>query len=546
MAELTTSTQLLSPLHASAAMRSILSDRARVQRMLDFEAALASALASVGVITTLGATEIAKACNAERFDLEKLAEAAIPAGNIAIPVIEMLTEHVATRSIAAAGCVHWGATSQDVIDTALALELRAAIDALLVDLDRAINGFTGLAGRHRRTLGAARTMLVQALPVPFGYKLAAYAGALARSRDRLWRLRNEALVLQLGGAAGTLAALGDFGLTVAERVSEMLDLPLPDAPWHSHRDRLAEVAAGLGILAGTCGKIARDVALMMQTEVGEAYEPEMPGRGGSSTLPQKRNPVAAAAALSAAAMAPNLVATLFASQVQEHERSVGGLQTEWVTYPALALITSGALGAIAEIAEGLEVDVDRVRANLDAGGGQIMAEAVSFALAPKVGKSKAHKLIQSLSQRAAREGRTLKDVVMADDRVKAHLTRGEIGQLFLPSTYQGSAQVFIDRLIASTRGEEYVRPEGYETPPSQQFEPEPEGPEAETAEGPAPEFNPEDFAEAQASAEDVPPAVAERPAEGTIENEIGGALMEFLSKADVEDARRRRPTRRKR
>ena len=202
--------------------------------------------------------------------------------------------------------------------------------------------------------------------MPFGLKLAGYAAALARSRERLRGCASEALVLQFGGAAGTLAALGERGFDVAERLAALLDLPLPDAPWHSHRDRLAEVAAAFAILAGTCGKIARDVALMMQTEVGEAFEPAAPGRGGSSTLPHKRNPIAAAAALAGRdASRRNLAATILAAQVQEHERALGGWQTEWTTFPALALVTSGALAAVVEIAEGLEIDVERMRANLD-------------------------------------------------------------------------------------------------------------------------------------------------------------------------------------
>ena len=233
-----------------------------------------------------------------------------------------------------------------------------------------------------------------ALPMPFGLKLAGYAAALARSRERLHRLRGEALVLQFGGAAGTLAALDDRGLEVAERLAALLDLPLPEAPWHSHRDRLAEVASALAILTGTCGKIARDVSLLMQTEVAEAFEPAAPGRGGSSTMPHKRNPTAAAAALAAATIAPNLLATILAAQVQEHERALGGWQAEWPTFPALALVTSGALAAIVDIALGLEVDSERMRVNLAQTRGLVMAEAVSFALAAKLGKHEAHRIVE--------------------------------------------------------------------------------------------------------------------------------------------------------
>ncbi len=376
--------QLTTPLYASAAMRAIMNDRARLQRMLDFESALARAEAAVGVISATGALAIDAACHASHYDIAALVEARAPSGNIAIAVVNALTQQVASRDKKAASFVHWGATSQDVIDTALVLELRAAIDALVSDLDVAIKGFTALAGRHRSTLAVARTLMQHALPMPFGLKLASYAAALAQSRDRLVRLRREALALQFGGAAGTLAALGEHGFAVSERLAALLDLPLPDAPWHTHRDRLAEVAACFGILAGTCGKIARDVTLMMQTEVGEAFEPGAPGRGGSSTMPHKRNPVGAAAALSAAAVAPNLLVTLLAAQVQEHERALGGWHADWMTFPALALVTSGALSAIVEIAQGLEIDVERLRANLDMTGGQIMSEAVSFALAEKI------------------------------------------------------------------------------------------------------------------------------------------------------------------
>ena len=300
----------------------------------------------------------------------------------------------------AARYVHWGATSQDVIDTAAMLGLRAGIDALLADTDRAIAGFARLARQHRNTAVVARTWLQHALPMPFGLKLAEYAAALHRSQTRLRRLRSETLALQFGGAAGTLAALGDKGLQVAERLAQELKLPLPEAPWHTHRDRIAEAASVLAILAGTCGKIARDVSLMMQTDVGEAFEPSGEGRGGSSTMPHKRNPVAAATALAAATMAPNLAATIFAAQVQDHERSAGPWHAEWPTLPTLLLVTSGALAAIVDIAEGLEVDAARMRANLDATDGLIMAEAVTFALAEKIGKSDAHHLIEAASKKA--------------------------------------------------------------------------------------------------------------------------------------------------
>ncbi len=440
---------LLAPMLSSAAMRTVCDDATTLQHMLDFEAALARAEAATGVIPRAAVDAIAKAGNAESFDMADLAEAATRSGNLAIPLVKALTSAVAKSNPEAARYVHWGATSQDVIDTAVMLTLRAGIDVLLVDLDRAIAGFAALARKHRNTAVVARTWLQHALPMPFGLKLAEYAAALHRSKLRLARLREETLALQFGGAAGTLAALGDKGLEVSEALARELKLPLPEAPWHTHRDRIAEAASVFAIIAGTCGKIARDVSLMMQTDVGEAFEPAGEGRGGSSTMPHKRNPVAAASALGAATMAPNLAATIFAAQVQDHERSAGPWHAEWPTLPALMLVTSGALAAIVDLAEGLEVDGARMRENLNATHGLIMAEAVTFALAEKIGKSDAHHLIEAASKKALADKKHLRDVLTSNSKVTDHLDAKQIAGLFEPMAYQGASQALIDRLLAS-------------------------------------------------------------------------------------------------
>jgi len=443
---------LLAPMLSSAAMRAVCDDAACLQNMLNFEAALARAEAATGVIPQSAAGPIAAACRAESFDLAALADASTRSGNLAIPLVKALTSNVAQQNADAARYVHWGATSQDVIDTATMLTLRAAIEILLGDIDRAVAGFAKLARQHRDTAVVARTWLQHALPMPFGLKLAEYAAALHRSRKRLRRLRTEALALQFGGAAGTLAALGDKGLAVAERLAQELRLPLPDAPWHTHRDRIAEAASVFAIIAGTCGKIARDVSLMMQTDVGEAFEPSGEGRGSSSTMPHKRNPVAAASALGAATMAPNLAATILAAQVQDHERSAGPWHAEWPTLPTLLLVTSGALAAIVDIAEGLEVDTARMRANLDATGGLIMAEAVTMALAKKIGKSDAHHLIEAASKKAVADKKHLREVLISDPQIVAQLSADKITELFEPMAYQGASQALIDRLLASLDG----------------------------------------------------------------------------------------------
>ena len=444
-----TQSSLLTPLMSSATMRAVLDDRTRLQHMLNVETALARAEAALGVVPVSCVDPIAEAAHAERYDIEALGREAVEAGSVVGPLVKALTAEVAKTDPKAAGYVHWGATSQDIADTALVLELRTAVDALIEDLNRAIDGFAALTGKHRRTVSVARTLQQHAVPMPFGLKLAGYTAALARSRERLRRLRREALVLQFGGAAGTLAALGDRGIAVSERLAALLDLPLPDSPWHTHRDRLAELASAFAILTGTCGKIARDVSLLMQTDVAEAFEPAAAGRGGSTTMPHKRNPTAAARALAAAAMAPNLAATIVAAEVQEHERALGGWQAEWSTFPALALVTSGALSAIVEIAQGMDVDTERMRTNLGLTRGMIMSEAVTFALAGKLGKEEARRIVDDAVRKALASKRNLQDVIGEDERVKAVFSVPELSKLFDPMLYQGVAQTFIDRIVGS-------------------------------------------------------------------------------------------------
>ena len=440
---------LLTPLISSAAMRAVVDDRAHLQRMLDFEAALARAEAAVAVVPASCVDLIAAACNAERYDLAALGEAAARAGNLASPLVAALTDEVAKTDAEAARFVHWGAAAQDLIDSALMLELRAGIDVLITDLNTAIDGFTAIAGRHRRTAAVARTSLQHTLPMPFGLKLAGYAAALARSRERLRRLRKEALVLQFGGAAGTLASLGENGLAVTDRLAALLDLPAPDAPWHAHSDRLAEIASAFAILTGTCGKIARDVALLMQTEVGEAHEPPRTHTGEAAGLPHKRSPNTAAVGIAAATIAPNLLATIIAGQVQEHERGLGGWQAQWHAIPALLLVTSGALAAVAELAQGLETDADRMRSNLDVAQGLIMVEAVTMALGAKPGPHQAKLIVEEASKQAISSKRHLNSILAEDPRVTAHMTPGELARLFELMGYQGVAQTYIDRLISS-------------------------------------------------------------------------------------------------
>jgi 3-carboxy-cis,cis-muconate cycloisomerase len=440
---------LLGPLFASAKMRASLSDTAMLQHMLDVEAALARAEAANGVIPKSAAASIAAACQARRLDIAALGVAAGQAGNVAIPLVKALTAEVAKRDRNAARFVHWGATSQDIIDTATVLALREACAFLERDLARAAKGFASLAKKHRNSVMAGRTWLQQALPTTFGLKAAEYAGSLARSRTRMIAAVDEASLLQFGGASGTLAALGNKGTAVARGIGKSLDLAVAPAPWHAHSDRIAHAASAIAIAIGECGKIARDVSLMMQTEVSEVFEPAGAGRGGSSTMPQKRNPALSAQILAAANLAPGLVSSLLAGLTHEHERSTGGWQASWFALPQLLLIASGAFERTAEIANGLEVDKARMRANLELSNGLIMAEAVQFALAAKLGKSQAHELVAKASRQALNRGKHLKDALRGLPEVSQHLPGKKLDELFDPSNYLGETQKFIDAAIAS-------------------------------------------------------------------------------------------------
>ena len=434
---------------AAREMRTLFSDRATLSRMLGVELALAAAEASAGVIPRGAAAPIASACDPARFDLEALGDAARASGNIAIPLVKALTAEVARRDAEAARFVHWGATSQDIIDTAAVLALRDGANLIGRDLDRAIKSLAALARRHRRKPMAGRTWLQQALPITFGLKAARWAAMLARVGGQLRDTASAASVLQFGGAAGTLASLGAKGPAVAKRLADELELKLPDLPWHGERDRIVAVAVSLGILIGAAGKIARDVSLLMQTEVGEAFEPAAAGRGGSSTMPHKRNPVACAQILTASTLAPGLVASVLSGMVQEHERALGGWQAEWVALPQLFLLASGATSQLADMAKGIEIDTDRMRTNLELTNGLIMAEAVQMALGEKIGRMQAHDLLETASKRAASEGRHLREVIADTPAIADALPSKALDKLFDPLAYLGSADEFIDRALKS-------------------------------------------------------------------------------------------------
>jgi 3-carboxy-cis,cis-muconate cycloisomerase len=439
---------LLDPLFRWPALDDIFSDRIRVQRMLDFEAGLARAEAQVGVIPLSAAVVIGEKCRAELIDLASLSQSAASSGNLAIPLVKQLTSLVAQQSPEAARYIHWGATSQDAIDTGLVLQLNEALRLIGGELERLSDFTAELVSKYRSAPLVARTWMQHALPTTFGLKAAGWLDALNRHRIRLFTLRRQNLVLQFGGAVGTLAALNGRGLDVAQALAKELQLPLPEIPWHTHRDRIVEVASALGILTGTLAKIARDISLHAQAELAELSEPAAIGRGSSSTMPHKRNPVTSAVILSAATRVPALVSTMLSAMVQEDERGLGGWHAEWETLPEIVQLSGGALHHLTEILPGLEIDSHKMRDNLDLTRGLIFAEAVSMALAERIGLPQAHQLLNAASNQARSANAHLRDVLAQDPQVAKYLNTADLDRLFDPQQYLGATNLFIDRVLS--------------------------------------------------------------------------------------------------
>jgi 3-carboxy-cis,cis-muconate cycloisomerase len=424
-------------------MASVFSPETHVRHMLAFEAALARAEANAGVIPREAAHSIAAACRSGAFDVEAIYREAAVAGTPAIPLVRMLTQQVSAEG---RGYVHWGATSQDAIDTATVLQMREGLALLEADLLRLGTACANLADGHRDTLMAGRTLLQQALPIPFGLKAARWLGLVVRQLEALRGVQSR-LTLQFGGAAGTLAALGDRGLEVAELLAAELELPLPDLPWHAERDRVATIATTLGVTAGAMAKIAQDVVLMAQSEVAEVSEMHEPGKGGSSTLPHKHNPVDATLALASARLAIGQVPVVLMGMMQEHERGAGGWQAEWDAVPSLFRFTAGAVSRVTNAASGLQIDVHRMRLNLESGGDMLMAEALAMALAPRLGRTEAQHLVQAACLHAAERDQSLQQAALEDVHICTVLSPQAIEIALNPTHYLGSADLLINRAL---------------------------------------------------------------------------------------------------
>ena len=433
-------------LFGTPAMRAVFSDEGLVARYVEVEVALATAQAAVGIIPHAAATAIATQTQASKIDLAQLkAETDV----VGYPIVGIV--HQMVKQCGDAGrYVHWGATTQDIMDTATVLQLRAALALVGADLAAIEAALAGLAAKHRDTVMAGRTHLQHALPITFGYKAAVWLSMIRRHRERLAQLEPRVLVAQFSGAAGTLASLGDKGLDVQAAFAAELGLEQPDITWHSARDGVAEAVSFLGLVTGSLSKIAVDVMLMMQTEIGEVFEPFAPGRGSSSTMPQKRNPISCEMIVALAKIVRAQVGLMLDGMAADHERATGPWHIEWIALPQAFVAASGALYQARFMLEGLIVEPAAMRRNLDATGGLIVAEAVMMALAPHMGRGAAHDVVYACCRDALEHGTPLLDQLRQRSDITRHFDAAALEGLVEPGNYLGVAQAMVDRMVRST------------------------------------------------------------------------------------------------
>ena len=433
---------------STEAMRRVFSDEQRTAYYLEIEAALARVQGRLGIIPAEAAREIEANCRIEKIDLNKLKQ---QTERIGYPVLGVVQQIVAICAKGLGEWCHWGATTQDITDTATVMQIRAALDLVEADMEKIAAALAGLARRYRDTPMAGRSNLQQAVPITFGFKAASLLAAFQRHRQRLAQLRPRVLVGEFAGAAGTLASLGADGLKVQAALMDELKLGQPEIAWHTVRDRIGEVACFLGLLTGTLGKIAVDVKLLMQTEVAEVFEPFAEGRGSSSTMPQKRNPISSLYIHATAALVRQHAAALLEAAVADHERSTGPWEIEWIALPEIFLLSAGALSQTRSMVEGLEVDAARMRENLDMTHGAIVSEAVMMGLGPHLGRQRAHDLVYDICREAAAAGTPLIDLLARNPEISRHLSRVELERMVDPANYLGLAGEMVDRVLASER-----------------------------------------------------------------------------------------------
>lgn len=436
--------QIFGNIFSTEAMRRVWSDENRTAKYLDIERALARVQGRLGIIPQQAADEIIRNCDPGRIDMDKLRE---QTERIGYPVLGVVSQLNALCRDKLGEYCHWGATTQDITDTATVMQIREGLDLVGADLDAISASLADLSLRYRDTPVIGRSNLQQAIPVTFGFKMAAILAGIERHRERLAQLKPRVLVGEFGGACGTLASIEKGAMETQSWLMAELGLGTPDIAWHTVRDTIAETGAFLGLVGGSLGKIAMDVKLMMQHEVAEVYEPFAPGRGSSSTMPQKRNPISSCYIHAAVSMVRQHAAALMDAMVADHERSTGPWEIEWIALPEAFCLTAGALKQTRFVLAGLEVDAAKMRANIDLTNGLVMSEAVMMGLGPYIGREYAHDLVYDLCREAIKSGRPLLDLLAAHPEINAHLDRAALARLCDPANYLGQAGTMVDQVL---------------------------------------------------------------------------------------------------
>jgi 3-carboxy-cis,cis-muconate cycloisomerase len=430
---------------STEAMRAVWSDENRTRHYLAFEAALAKVQGRLGIIPQEAADEIISVCDIGRIDMAKLRA---QTERIGYPVLGVVSQINALCRDKLGEYCHWGATTQDITDTATVMQIREALDLVDADLTAISAAMAKLARRYRDTPMVGRSNLQQAVPVTFGYKVAGLLSAIERHRERLAQLRPRVLMGEFAGAAGTLASIEDGAMETQAALMQELGLAQPVIAWHTIRDTIAETGAFLGLVGGTLGKLSMDVKLMMQTEVGEVYEPYAHGRGSSSTMPQKRNPISSCYIHSAISVVRQHAAALMDAMVADHERSTGPWEIEWIVLPEAFCLLAGALKQARYVVEGLEVDEAKMRANLDMTNGLVVSEAVMMGLGRSIGREHAHDLVYDICREAVQQNRPLLDMLAANNEITRHVSRDQLAVWCDPANYLGQAGIMVDRVLA--------------------------------------------------------------------------------------------------
>ncbi len=438
--------QIFGGIFSSDEMRHVWSDENRTQKYLDVERALAIVQGRLGLIPREAADEIVRHCSIDRIDMDRLRQ---QTERIGYPVLGVVSQLNALCRDKLGEYCHWGATTQDITDTATVLQIREALVIVERELGAISAAMARLARTHRDTPMIGRSNLQQAIPVTFGYKMAGLLSAIERHRERLAQLKERVLVGEFAGAAGTLASLENGAMQTQAGLCAELGLKQPLIAWHTIRDNIAEVGAFLGLVGGTLGKLSMDVKLMMQTEVGEVYEPYHHGRGSSSTMPQKRNPIASCYIHAAISVVRQHAASLMDAMVADHERSTGPWEIEWIVLPEAFCLMAGALRQSRLVVEGLQVDAAAMRRNIDLTQGLVMSEAVMMGLGPHIGREYAHDLVYDLCRQAIDERRPLLDLLAAHAEINRHVDRPALARMLDPVNYLGQSGVMVDRVLAS-------------------------------------------------------------------------------------------------